>query len=79
MSIKDDLKLRLSEEITFNGDGYDIMCGVIDDFFESKFPKSYAESEKLFLEWWHTGSRADTLSRKNMQLFYEIVVGNNGR
>lgn len=43
-----------------------------------KLPKSYAESEKLFLEWWHTGSRADTLSRKNMQMFYEIVVGNNG-
>lgn len=36
MSIKDDLKLRLSEEINFNGDGYNIMCGIIDDFFESK-------------------------------------------
>lgn len=46
MSIKDDLKLRLSEEITFNGDGYDIMCGVIDDFFESKLPSHNKKSAK---------------------------------
>ena len=44
-----------------------------------KIPKSYKESERLFLEWWHTGTRADTLSYKNMHMFYEIVVGINGR
>ena len=44
-----------------------------------KLPKSYAETERLFLEWWHLGSRSNTLSRKNMQVFYNIVVGNNGR
>ncbi len=36
MLIKDDLKSRLSEEVNFTGDDYDIMCKVIDDFFESK-------------------------------------------
>ena len=36
MSIKEDLKLRLSEEINFDTDSYRTMCGVIDDCFESK-------------------------------------------
>lgn len=43
-----------------------------------KLPKSYSESEELFLKWWHTDSRSDTLSYKNMQMFYNIIVGNNG-
>ena len=43
-----------------------------------KLPKSYSESEELFLKWWHTGSRNDSLSRKNMTMFYNIIVGNNG-
>ena len=50
-----------------------------DNKSSPKFPKSYEETEKLFLEWWHTGGRRDTLSRKNMKMFYDIVVGNNGR
>lgn len=47
MSIKDDLKLRLSEEINFNGDGYNIMCGIIDDFFESKLHSHNTERDVI--------------------------------
>ena len=34
MSITDDIKLRLCEEINFDGEGYHIMCDVIDEFTE---------------------------------------------
>jgi hypothetical protein len=45
--IKQTIKLRLCEEINFNGDGYDNMNDVIDTIDFSEVIKLEKENEKL--------------------------------
>jgi hypothetical protein len=50
MSITDDIKRRLCEEVKFDDDGYSAMCRVIDEFAEALKPSHNTLMDEIAAE-----------------------------